>query len=62
MKIGGFPINDFGDDSSNVIPAKAGIQEVFFVILDLIHNPRYITFLLVLKKNKKNLDPQSSWG
>jgi len=29
MKIGGFPINDFGDDSSNVIPAKAGNQEVF---------------------------------
>jgi hypothetical protein len=36
-----------------VIPAKAGIHEVFFVILYLIHNPRYITFLLVLKKKKR---------
>jgi len=26
----------FGDDSGNVIPAKAGIQEVFVVILDLM--------------------------
>jgi hypothetical protein len=26
----------FGDDSSNVIPAKAGIQEVFLVIVYLI--------------------------
>jgi len=26
----------FGDDSSNVIPAKAGIQEVFFVIPHLM--------------------------
>ena len=33
--------------------AIAGIQEVFFVILDLIQNPRYIPFLLVLKKKKK---------
>jgi hypothetical protein len=37
----------------NVIPAKAGIQEVFVVILDLIHNPRYIPFLLLLKKKKR---------
>ncbi len=52
----------FGDDSSNVIPAKAGIQDEFFVIPHLMRNPRYIPFLLVLKKNKKILDPQSSWG
>ena len=48
MKIGGFPINDFGDDSSNVIPAKAGIQDVF------------VSFNT--KEEEKNLDPQSSWG
>jgi len=41
---------------------ESGNPGSIFVILDLIHNPRYITFLFVLKKNKKNLDPQSSWG
>ncbi len=34
--------------------AIAGIQEVFFVILCLMLNPRYIPFLLVLKKKKIN--------
>jgi hypothetical protein len=32
--------------------AIAGIQEVFVVILDLIQDPRYIPFLLALKKKK----------